>query len=129
MRNPQSFFYLVALLMRCFQLMDWTDRLFNREGTLLAYSGYGDRDARMGAAIASNIWLTYETQGKIAFNEDSMQCFMMEGKSGDLIVRRVSNLLLCMLTNKQVTLGSLKNKLDTVAQFLEEPLNTLASAS
>lgn len=104
-------------------------RLFNREGTLLAYSGYGDRDARMGAAIASNIWLTYENQGKIAFNEDSMQCFVIEGKSGDLIVRRVSNLLLCMLAAKGVSLGSLKNKLDTLAEFLEEPLNIVASAS
>lgn len=96
---------------------------------MLAYSGYGDRDARMGAAIASNIWLTYENQGKIAFNEDSMQFFIMEGKTGDMIVRRVSNLLLCMLTNKEVSLGCLKNKLDTLAAFLEEPLNTVASAS
>ncbi|RWS16371.1 ragulator complex protein LAMTOR2-like isoform X1 [Dinothrombium tinctorium] len=116
--------------------------LLNREGTLLAYSGYGDKDARMTAAIASSIWLSYEKYGSVAFNEDNLKSYIVEceaccvsngifklllSQEGNVIVIKVSNVLLCMHANKSVPLGTLKAKITTLANYLEGPLTQVAT--
>ncbi|XP_078287986.1 ragulator complex protein LAMTOR2 isoform X2 [Rhinoraja longicauda] len=72
--------------------------LLNNEGSLLAYSGYGDTDARVTAAIASNIWAAYARNGHLAFNEDPLRFILMD----------------CMA--------------EALVQYLEEPLTQVAAS-
>jgi len=102
-------------------------RLLNKEGTLLAYSGFEDKNARKIAAIASSIWTSYEKYGSIAFNEDRLNLVTIDCDDGLLIVKSVSNVLLAMHAKKDVQLGVLKAKALSLAGYLDGPLNQVAN--
>jgi predicted regulator of Ras-like GTPase activity (Roadblock/LC7/MglB family) len=101
--------------------------LLNREGTLLAFTGYGDKDARMTAAIASSIWSSYEKNGSVAFNEDRLKSLTVECEEGHLVINQVANVLICMYAKNEVPLGALKAKVTALTEYLDGPLKQVSN--
>uniref|UniRef100_A0A8C5NXI4 Ragulator complex protein LAMTOR2 n=1 Tax=Jaculus jaculus TaxID=51337 RepID=A0A8C5NXI4_JACJA len=105
-----------------------TTRLLNKEGWLLAYSGYGDMDAKVTAAIASNIWAVYDRNRNQAFNEDNLKFILMDCMEGHVAIMRVANPLLCMYAKETVGFGMFKAKALALVQYQEEPPTQVAAS-
>ncbi|XP_040819927.1 ragulator complex protein LAMTOR2-like [Ochotona curzoniae] len=102
--------------------------LLNNERSLLAYSGYGNTDARVTVAIASDIWAAYDRNGNQAFSEDNLKFILMDCMEGHVAITHMANLLLCMYAKETVDFGMLKAKAQALVQSLAEPFNQVADS-
>ncbi|KRZ45882.1 Caseinolytic peptidase B -like protein [Trichinella pseudospiralis] len=93
--------------------------LMNREGMVLCHAGCDESQAEAIAAIASNIWCSYEKSGQETFRDDKLKWFFLEGSEGRIAICKVSTLLLCMVANDTVEIGMLRGKLYAVKHCLE----------
>ena len=107
--------------------------LLNFEGSLLAYSATSgtereqQREAKIKAAIAANVWAALERNGKTAFLEDDLQSTLIENEFGLICVAKVANLLLCVHAKDGVGYGILKHKTEALVEYLREPLMQVAA--
>lgn len=99
--------------------------LLNYEGSLLAHAGGTNNDAITIAALASTIWKNYQRYGNSALHEDRLKSAVIQSQEANLIVRTLSNALLCICASQEVPLGMLKCKANSLAEFLEEPLDRI----
>ncbi|KRX80956.1 Ragulator complex protein LAMTOR2, partial [Trichinella sp. T6] len=96
--------------------------LMNREGMVLCHAGCDESRAEAIAAIASNIWCSYEKSGQETFRDDKLKWFFLEGSEGRIAICKVATLLLCMVANDTVETGMLRSKLHAVKHCLEPSL-------
>ncbi|XP_062043776.1 ragulator complex protein LAMTOR2-like [Lepus europaeus] len=97
------------------------------EGSLLAYSDYGDMGTQVTTAIARNLWAMYEQNGNQKPNEDDLKSTLTDCMEGRVAITNVAKLLLCMYA-KNVGFRMLKNKAQALMQSLEESLTQAAGS-
>ncbi|KAK6022859.1 Roadblock/LC7 domain protein, partial [Ostertagia ostertagi] len=79
--------------------------LFNREGLLLAYNGYGDNKdhANISAALISSIWESFDKKG----GREDLQESIIVCEDGIVAATRVANMLLAVESDQKLSVGSI----------------------
>jgi predicted regulator of Ras-like GTPase activity (Roadblock/LC7/MglB family) len=101
--------------------------LLNLEGSLMAYAGKSEKKEHITAAIAANIWMSYDKNSRDVMDGQPLHTIVLHCEDGSVIIKRVANHLLCIYAQNSVGLGMLKAKVETLAGYLEGPLLQIAT--
>ena len=52
-------------------------RLLNQEGSLMAFAGRSEKKEHVTAAIAANIWMSYEKNSRVAIDDKSLELIVL----------------------------------------------------
>jgi len=88
------------------------------DGALLCVAGDSSIEKIIGALVA-NIWKSYDTGAKKAFDADNLYFMIIDCEEGKLAVARISKFLLCTYADKNVQLGLLKTKITALVEHLK----------
>ncbi|KAJ9065323.1 Ragulator complex protein lamtor2 [Entomophthora muscae] len=99
--------------------------LFSPDGSLLAYAGTENQPVTVCAAIASSIWTFYEGHTSSILEQDNLQTISMDCEEGKIVIKPVSNLLLCLVGNETTQFGMLRTKIAALSRHIEKPLKRL----
>jgi hypothetical protein len=106
----------------------------NSGGSLLAFAAASEKEARVYAAIAANLWSTYlksAMTGSSFRNEadgDDLRLLILPCEEGVVAVTAPSTMLLCLIGDSSIELGLLKAKVnelwaDLIVKRVTELLN------
>ncbi|XP_003382796.1 PREDICTED: ragulator complex protein LAMTOR2-like [Amphimedon queenslandica] len=101
--------------------------LLNQEGSLMAFAGKSEKKEHVTAAIAANIWMSYDKNSNATMEDKPLELIVLQCEDGCVAIKKVANLLLCIYAQKSVGLGLLKVKMETLAGYLKEPLSQIAA--
>eukprot|EP00051_Salpingoeca_urceolata_P006316 m.83848 g.83848 ORF g.83848 m.83848 type:complete len:124 (-) comp14777_c2_seq1:81-452(-) len=97
--------------------------LVQHDGSLVAYANQEQQESQVAGAIASNIWSAYTTHSSAA--AEPITQLLVECESGNLLVTRVGQFLLCLMSDSDTGFGMLKAKAQALKAHLEEPLSRI----
>ena len=96
--------------------------LFNREGVLMAYNGYGESNANVSSALLASIWESFDRRG----GRNDLDEVMMVYEDGILAVSKVANMLLALKASGETQPGLIRAKLASLRDFLDAPMNVVS---
>ncbi len=57
-------------------------RLLNQEGSLMAFAGKSEKKEHVTAAIAANIWMSFEKNSRVAMDGESLDVIVLNCEVG-----------------------------------------------
>ncbi|KAI8823369.1 uncharacterized protein EV422DRAFT_520793 [Fimicolochytrium jonesii] len=117
--------------------------LLQQDGSLISFAGAPEKEAKVIAAVASNVWFAYERNGKPASGGarvggdnahaqppqrqgEGMRSLVLECEHGKLALSKISRMLLCLVAEENVEWGLLNAKTKALQDHLEGPLELVA---
>ena len=93
------------------------------------FAGRSEKKEHVTAAIAANIWMSYEKNSRVAIDDKSLELIVLNCEDGRVLIKKVASLLLCIYAQSSVGLGLLKAKSEVLAGYLETPLTQIVSTT